>query len=78
MPYFMDNYNYTVNHTRVKINIVTFFFISFINVGFLQVIVEFLAGLQWSSNSVSLRVEGEGEGLVRSLRHSMILLLYPQ
>ena len=51
---------------------------SVIEVHILQVIVEFFASLQWSSDSVSLRVEGEGEGLVRSLRHNLTLLLYPQ
>ena len=51
---------------------------SVIEVHILQVIVEFFASLQWSSDSVSLRVEGEGEGLVTSLRHKLTLLLYPQ
>ena len=75
----LEDNNYAVSHTRVKNSLkLLLVFTSFINVCLLQVIIEFLAGLQWSSNSVSLRVEGEGEGLVTSLRHNLTLLLHPQ
>ena len=79
MPYLrITIMQWATHELKTAYNYCYLFFISFINVDLLQVIVEFLAGLQWSSDSVSLRVEGEGEGLVRSLRHSMTLLLHPQ